>query len=54
LCIGLGVLLALSPLSFVAAANPLENRARTEHLTELVVIISLMGAGLKLDRDLLP
>ncbi len=48
----LGALLALSPLSFVAAANPLENREITEHLTEFVLIISLMGAGLKLDRPL--
>lgn len=49
-CVGLGALLALSPLSYVAAANPLENRLLTERLTELAVIISLMGAGLKLDR----
>jgi sodium/hydrogen antiporter len=49
-CIVLGVLLALSPFSYLAAANPLENRAITERLTELAVIISLMGAGLKLDR----
>ena len=50
-CIALGVLLALSPVSYVVEANPLENRALTERLTELVVIISLMGAGLKLDRS---
>ena len=49
-CVALGALLALSPLSYVAAANPLENRALTERLTEFAVIISLMGAGLKLDR----
>ena len=49
-CVALGALLALSPLSFVAAANPLENRALTERLTEFAVIVSLMGAGLKLDR----
>lgn len=30
--------------------NPLEYPVLTEHLTELVVIIALMGAGLKLDR----
>lgn len=51
-CVALGALLALSPLSYVAAANPLENRVLTERLTELAVIISLMGAGLKLDRPL--
>lgn len=48
----LGALLVLSPLSFVVAANPLENLWITERLTEFVVIISLMGAGLKLDRPL--
>jgi NhaP-type Na+/H+ or K+/H+ antiporter len=51
-CIALGMLLALSPLSYVVAANPLENRAITERLTEFAVLISLMGAGLKLDRPL--
>ena len=30
--------------------NPLENRYITERMTELVVIVALMGAGLKLDR----
>ena len=49
-CIALGVLLAQSPVSYVVEANPLENRLLTERLTELVVLISLMGAGLKLDR----
>jgi NhaP-type Na+/H+ or K+/H+ antiporter len=51
-CIALGMLLALSPLSYVVAANPLENRAITERLTEFAVLVSLMGAGLKLDRPL--
>ena len=32
------------------ALNPIENSYVTERLTELVVIVSLMGAGLKLDR----
>lgn len=30
--------------------NPVENSDMTERLTELVIIISLMGAGLKIDR----
>ena len=51
-CIALGMLLALSPLSYAVAANPLENRAITERLTEFAVLVSLMGAGLKLDRPL--
>lgn len=48
----IGALLAVSPVSFVVAANPLESRELTERLTECVVIVSLMGAGLKLDRAL--
>ncbi len=49
-CIALGALLVWSPFSPVVGANPLENRYLTERLTEFVVIVSLMGAGLKLDR----
>jgi NhaP-type Na+/H+ or K+/H+ antiporter len=49
-CIGIGVLLAWSPISPIAGFNPLENRLLTERLSEFVVIIALMGAGLKLDR----
>ena len=49
-CIGIGVLLVWSPFSPLIGVNPLENRVLTERLTELVVIVALMGAGLKLDR----
>ena len=49
-CITLGVVLASSPLLSVIGPNPLENRAVTERMTEFVVIVALMGAGLKLDR----
>jgi NhaP-type Na+/H+ or K+/H+ antiporter len=49
-CIGIGALLVLSPFSPNVGVNPLENRYLTERLTEFVVIVSLMGAGLKLDR----
>ena len=34
----------------VSAPDPIENPALAEYLTQLVVIIALMGAGLKLDR----
>jgi sodium/hydrogen antiporter len=51
-CIGIGALLAWSPFAPVVGTNPLENRYLTEKLTEFVVIVSLMGAGLKLDRPL--
>jgi NhaP-type Na+/H+ or K+/H+ antiporter len=49
-CIAVGAVLAWSPLATLVAANPLENRYLTERLTEFVVIVALMGAGLKLDR----
>lgn len=49
-CIGIGALLALSPLSPIVSANPLDNRNVTERMTEFVVIVALMGAGLKLSR----
>ncbi|MBW6424796.1 cation:proton antiporter [Rhizobium sp. XQZ8] len=50
-CIMLGILLSWSTLSQVAI-NPLDNLNLTERLTEIVVIVALMGAGLKLDRPL--
>lgn len=34
----------------VPTPDPVESPVLTEHLTELVVIIALMGAGSKLDR----
>ncbi|SKA13546.1 cation:proton antiporter [Consotaella salsifontis] len=52
ICILIGAGLRLSPLFTVVEANPLESRYLTEKLTELVLIVSLMGAGLKLDRAL--
>lgn len=52
LCISLGAMLAWSPYPLLPAFNPLENRDLTEHMTEIVVIVALMGAGLKLDRKI--
>lgn len=52
ICIGIGVVLVWSPFSPILGANPLENRYVTERLTEFVVIVALMGAGLKLDRPI--
>jgi len=49
-CICIGALLVWSPLAPIIGPNPLENRYITERMTEFVVIVSLMGAGLKLDR----
>lgn len=51
-CIGLGALIGRSFLSPVLEGNPLESRLLTEHLTEFVIIVSLMGAGLRIDRPL--
>lgn len=51
-CILLGVMFAWFPIVDIAVFNPLENRYVTERLTEFIVIVALMGAGLKLDRPL--
>ncbi|WP_135806563.1 cation:proton antiporter [Halorussus marinus] len=44
-----GMVLFALPIG-VPAPDPVANPAVTERLTELVVIVALMGAGLKLDR----
>ena len=49
LAILLGVAFSTSSLSPVVT-NPLENKELTKRLCEFVVIVALMGAGLKLDR----
>jgi NhaP-type Na+/H+ or K+/H+ antiporter len=51
-CIAIGILLGWSPLVQALPENPLESLGLTERLTEFVVIVALMGAGLKLDRRL--
>jgi NhaP-type Na+/H+ or K+/H+ antiporter len=50
LCIAVGMLLAWSLYPLLPPFNPLENREFTERMTEIVVIVALMGAGLKIDR----
>ena len=52
--VGLGMLLGLTPLPNDLPLNPQENRAAIEHITELTVLIALMGVGLALDRPLDP
>lgn len=47
--VGIGFVL-FTVLPGAPALDPINNIGLTERLTELVVIISLMGAGLKLDR----
>ncbi|WP_457089727.1 cation:proton antiporter [Microvirga sp. P5_D2] len=51
-CVGLGALIFSLPQVPGIAPHPQEYLALTEHLTEFIVIIALMGAGLKLDRPL--
>jgi len=53
LYVGLGFALFSLPLG-LPDPQPLHNRQLTEHFTELLVIVALMGAGLKLDRPLNP
>jgi NhaP-type Na+/H+ or K+/H+ antiporter len=47
----LGLLVFSLPLGFMAV-DPIEHSEATEYLTEVGVIVALMGAGLKLDRPL--
>lgn len=51
LCVGLGMAVFSSP-GVPVLLSPLSRTEAAEHLAELVVLISLMGAGLKLDRPL--
>lgn len=51
-CIVIGIALSLSPFTPLPQRNQLQNIGLVEHLTELVVIVALMGAGLKIDRPL--
>ncbi|WP_312038170.1 cation:proton antiporter [Rhizobium lusitanum] len=51
-CLAIGALLAWSPFPLLPRFNPLESREFTERMTEIVVIVALMGAGLKLDRPI--
>jgi len=47
-----GALIGLLPLPKGVSASPVDNPVFTEHLTELTVIVALMGVGLALDRPL--
>ncbi|WP_435743112.1 cation:proton antiporter [Nocardioides sp. SYSU DS0663] len=50
--VGVGMLLGLTPLPDGLPLDPQENQAVIEHVTELVVIVALMGVGLAIDRPL--
>lgn len=51
-CVGLGAVIFSIPQIPGVAPHPQQHLALTERLTEFIVIIALMGAGLKLDRPL--
>lgn len=50
--VGLGMLIGLTPLPDELPIDPQDNRAAIEHVTELTVLVALMGVGLALDRPL--
>lgn len=47
-----GMLVGFLPLPDGTVASPITHRAFVEHLTELAVLVALMGVGLALDRPL--
>jgi NhaP-type Na+/H+ or K+/H+ antiporter len=50
--VGVGMLVGLTPLPDGLPLDPQVNRAIIEHVTELTVLVALMGVGLALDRPL--
>lgn len=50
--VAVGVAVGMSPLADGLSVDPTSNRALIEHVTELAVIVALMGVGLALDRPL--
>ena len=52
--VGVGMLIGVTPLPDGLPLDVDENRAAIEHVTELTVLVALMGVGLALDRPLQP
>ncbi|MFC5494127.1 cation:proton antiporter [Nocardioides caricicola] len=50
--VAVGLAIGFTPLPDGLPLDPQENRATIEHVTELVVIVALMGVGLAIDRPL--
>ena len=50
--VGVGMLIGLTSLPDGLPLDPQDNRAAIEHVTELVILVALMGVGLALDRPL--
>jgi NhaP-type Na+/H+ or K+/H+ antiporter len=51
---GLGMALGLTPAADGLPLDPVADRAVVEHVTELTMLVALMGVGLAIDRPLLP
>jgi len=49
---GSGMLIGLLPLFHGASLDPVANRGLVEHVSEITVLVALMGVGLALDRPL--
>lgn len=50
--VGVGLLIGFTPLPDGMPLDPQANRATIEHVTEVAVLVALMGVGLALDRPL--
>ena len=50
--VAVGIVIGLTPLPDGLPLDPQENRAAIEHVTELAVLVALMGVGLAIDRPL--
>lgn len=50
--VGLGLLIGLLPLPEGLSLDPVENRNLVLHISEITVLVALMGVGLALDRPL--
>ena len=49
---GIGIVIGLSPLGEGFSIDPFTNQKAIEHVTELTVIVALMGVGLAIERPL--
>ena len=52
--LAVGMLIGATPLPEGMPLDPQDNRALIEHVTELTILVALMGVGLALDRPLSP
>lgn len=52
--VAVGMLLGATPLPDDLPLSPQDNRAAIEHITEITVLVALMGVGLALDRPFDP